>query len=122
MFLSGTADVCAALRVASFFEDLSAYYGVSSKQLGTGELDKTGLNKGLADLASGAEILAYYDEVMRHQCSDPVDCFQSGPFSPVRREKIRKTNRLHHQVSMAVLKRHFPGVKMFDSFVPAGRR
>ncbi|MEM7270298.1 MAG: NAD(P)/FAD-dependent oxidoreductase, partial [Pseudomonadota bacterium] len=45
----------------------SAYYGVSSKQLGTGELDKTGLNKGLSDLASGPEILAYYDEVMRHQ-------------------------------------------------------
>ena len=45
----------------------SAYYGISSKQLGTGELDKTGLNKGLADLASGAEILAYYDEVLRHQ-------------------------------------------------------
>lgn len=45
----------------------SAYYGVSSKQLGTGQLDQTGLNKGLSDLASGAEILAYYDEVMRHQ-------------------------------------------------------
>ena len=45
----------------------SANYGVSSKKLGTGELDKTGLNKGLSDLASGAEILAYYDEVMRHQ-------------------------------------------------------
>ncbi len=45
----------------------SAYYGISSKQLGTGELDKTGLNEGLADLASGAEILAYYDEVLRHQ-------------------------------------------------------
>jgi len=45
----------------------SAFYGVSSKPLGTGELDKTGLNKGLSDLASGAEILAYYDEVMRHQ-------------------------------------------------------
>lgn len=45
----------------------SAYYGVSSKQLGSGELDKTGLNKGLADLATGAEILAYYDDVLRHQ-------------------------------------------------------
>ncbi|MEM7271032.1 MAG: NAD(P)-binding protein [Pseudomonadota bacterium] len=44
----------------------SAYYGVASKDLGTGEPDKTGLNRGLADLASGAEILAYYDEVLRH--------------------------------------------------------
>lgn len=45
----------------------SAFYGVSSKQLGTSERDKTGLNKGLNNLASGAEILAYYDEVMLQQ-------------------------------------------------------
>lgn len=45
----------------------SAFYGVSSKQLGSSELDKTGLNKGLNNLASGAEILAYYDEVMLQQ-------------------------------------------------------
>ncbi len=45
----------------------SAYYGVSSVELSKGLTDKVGLNKGLADLASGAEVLAYYDDVMRHQ-------------------------------------------------------
>lgn len=45
----------------------SAFYGVSSKELSKGKKDEVGLNKGLNDLASGAEIMAYFDEVMRHQ-------------------------------------------------------
>ena len=32
-----------------------------------GKKDKTGLNKGLCDLATGAEILAYFDDVMRQK-------------------------------------------------------
>lgn len=45
----------------------SAFYGVSSKELSKGLKDKTGFNKGLNDLASGAEVMAYFDDVMRHQ-------------------------------------------------------
>lgn len=45
----------------------SAYYGVSSKELSRGKIDQTGFNKGLEDLATGAEILAYYEEVMRER-------------------------------------------------------
>ncbi|MEM1148536.1 MAG: NAD(P)-binding protein [Pseudomonadota bacterium] len=45
----------------------SAYYGVSSKELSKGVIDSIGLNKGLQDLASGPEIMAYFDEVMRYQ-------------------------------------------------------
>lgn len=44
----------------------SAFYGVSSKELSRGNRDKVGLNKGLHELASGAEVLAYYDQVMKH--------------------------------------------------------
>ena len=44
----------------------SAYYGVSSKELSKGVIDSLGLNKGLQDLATGPEILAYFDEVMRY--------------------------------------------------------
>ncbi|MCI5045731.1 MAG: hypothetical protein MRY72_13630 [Aquisalinus sp.] len=44
----------------------STFYGVSSKELSKGRIDQTGLNKGLADLATGAEVSAYFDEVMRH--------------------------------------------------------
>ncbi len=45
----------------------SAFYGVSSRELSKGVKDEVGLNKGLNDLASGAEVMAYYDNVMRHQ-------------------------------------------------------
>ena len=45
----------------------SSFYGVSSKELSKGRKDEVGLNKGLNDLASGAEVSAYFDEVMRHK-------------------------------------------------------
>lgn len=44
----------------------SHFYGVSSKELSKGHIYEMGLNKGLYELASGAEVLAYFDEVMRH--------------------------------------------------------
>ncbi len=45
----------------------SAFYGVNSLELSHGLRDETGLNKGLGDLATGTEILAYFEAVMRHK-------------------------------------------------------
>ena len=45
----------------------SAFYGVSSRELGTGQIEIGGLNDGLGELASGAEVSAYFDAVMRQQ-------------------------------------------------------
>lgn len=45
----------------------SAFYGVSSTELSSGLKDTIGLNKGLNELASGAEISAYYDNLMRQR-------------------------------------------------------
>ena len=45
----------------------SNFYGVSSRELSQGLKDQVGLNKGLGDLASGQNVLSYYDDVMRHQ-------------------------------------------------------
>ncbi len=45
----------------------SRFYGVSSEELSSGVRDEVGLNKGLWDLASGAEVSAYFDRVMRHR-------------------------------------------------------
>ena len=45
----------------------SAFYGVNSRDLGSGAKDTTGWNAGLYELASGPEIVAYYDQVMRRQ-------------------------------------------------------
>ena len=44
----------------------SAFYGVSSAELGNRKIDTYGLNKGLQELASGAEVLAYFDKVMKN--------------------------------------------------------
>ncbi len=42
----------------------SAFYGVNSMELGSGRKDTHGLNAGLYELASGAEICGYFDRVM----------------------------------------------------------
>ena len=43
----------------------SAFYGVSSMELSSGLIDEIGLNKGLHELATGAEVSSYFDRVMR---------------------------------------------------------
>ena len=45
----------------------SSFYGVNSKSLGSGVVDQTGWNAGLYELASGAEVCAYFDQVMQQQ-------------------------------------------------------
>jgi hypothetical protein len=45
----------------------SAYYGVNSEPLGSDRIEETGLNKGLYELASGAELATYFDRVMRER-------------------------------------------------------
>lgn len=42
----------------------SAFYGVCSKELSRGVIDKCGMNEGLMGLASGQEVSAYFDAVM----------------------------------------------------------
>lgn len=45
----------------------SATYGVNSLPLGHDTIDHTGLNSGLYELATGPEVLGYFDQVMRRQ-------------------------------------------------------
>jgi len=45
----------------------SAFYGVNSRSLGNDTVDQVGWNKGLFELASGTEVIAYFDQVMREQ-------------------------------------------------------
>jgi hypothetical protein len=44
-----------------------SFYGVASMELGSGLMDPVGLNRGMADLASGAEVCGYFDRVMNHR-------------------------------------------------------
>lgn len=43
----------------------SSFYGVNSRPLGSDRIDTAGNNEGLYELASKAEICAYYDDLMR---------------------------------------------------------
>lgn len=43
----------------------SAFYGVNSRALGTDSIDQVGWNAGLHELASGTEIVTYFDQVMQ---------------------------------------------------------
>ena len=46
----------------------SAYYGVNSHALGNEDsIDRSGFNEGFFELATGHEVCAYYDQVMRRQ-------------------------------------------------------
>jgi NAD(P)-binding Rossmann-like domain len=45
----------------------SAFYGVGSSQLGSNRIDVSGLNRGYYELASGAEIVSYFDKLMQER-------------------------------------------------------
>jgi hypothetical protein len=45
----------------------SEWYGVASRELSQGTRDATGFNSGLYALASGAQVLAYFDQVMQER-------------------------------------------------------
>jgi len=45
----------------------SAWYGVASRELASGAKDKVGWNAGLYSMASGAEVLAHFEQVMQQR-------------------------------------------------------
>ncbi|MBI3437435.1 MAG: NAD(P)/FAD-dependent oxidoreductase [Proteobacteria bacterium] len=45
----------------------SAYYGAGSRALGVNRIDDSGLNKGYYEQASGAEVRAYFEALMRER-------------------------------------------------------
>jgi len=45
----------------------SAFYGAGSRQLGSNRIETAGFNRGYFELASGAEVLSYFDALMRER-------------------------------------------------------
>lgn len=45
----------------------SAWYGVASRELASGSTDAVGTNAGMASLASGAEVLAHFEQTMQQR-------------------------------------------------------
>ena len=58
----------------------SAFYGVNSRELGSGTKDQVGFNAGLYELASGTEVVSYFDHVL-HQDFLPSGRVQYFPLS-----------------------------------------
>ena len=95
----------------------SAFYGVSSMQLGSDRIDEFGSNKGYFELASGPEILAYYERVMRERflASGRVRYF---PLSDVVDEGRFRSMLSGKEVSVDVAKRTVDGT-FFNTSVPS---
>jgi hypothetical protein len=68
----------------------SAFYGVNSRNLGSDTIDSDGWNKGLYELATGSEVCAYYDQVMRQQLL-PTGRVSYFPMSEYQGQGIFKT-------------------------------
>lgn len=45
----------------------SSFYGVNSRQLGNDTIDQVGWNAGLYELASGTEVVTYFEQVLQQQ-------------------------------------------------------
>lgn len=76
----------------------SAYYGVNSRPLGGGAVDDAGWNEGLHELATGDEVCAYFDAVMREQfvASGRVAYFPSGEY--LGGTRFRDSDGVEHDV------------------------
>ncbi len=85
----------------------SSFYGVSSRELGTGQIEIGGLNDGLGELASGAEVSAYFDAVMRQQFlpSGRVQYFPMCDFTGASENTGEFTSLLNGKVSRVKYKK-----------------
>ena len=108
----------------------SSFYGVNSKELSNGKIDHSGLNQGLNELASGAEVQAYYDNVMRDTLlpSGRVKYFPMCEYLGDGRVKhlinkqefsVRHTNKLVDSTyyKTSIPKTHTPQFKVDDSLI-----
>lgn len=95
----------------------SAFYGVNSMPLGTGQKDVYGVNKGLYELASGPEVSGYFDAVMRQKllASGRVQYF---PMSEYKGDGIFKS-LLSGEESSVIVKRKTVDATYYGTSVPS---
>lgn len=99
----------------------SAFYGVGSTELGSGRKDRVGLNRDLFELASGAEVLAYFDQVMRHRFlpTGRVRYFPMHDVIEADGSEARFQNRLSGAVTTATVRRRLVDATHLKTTVPA---
>jgi len=95
----------------------SVNYGVNSRPLGSGRIDEVGSNRGLNELASGAEICAYFDQVMRQRLL-PSGRVTWLPLSDVDADGVA-TSRIGGQRTRLHARRKTVDATFADTRVPA---
>lgn len=99
----------------------SAFYGVASTPLGSGRIDAAGHNAGLLALASGAELLAYYERVLRERllASGRVDW---RPMSDWRFDERRMVSLLTGEPTEIAVRRKVVDARYLSPSIPATHR
>jgi hypothetical protein len=95
----------------------SAFYGVGSRELGSDRLDASGPNKGNRQLASGSEVMSYFDALMRERFlpSGRVAYFPMCDYL----EDGRLVSRLSGAERRVEVRRKLVDTTFFDVQVPA---
>lgn len=95
----------------------SAFYGVNSLPLGRQTIDASGLNRGFYELASGPELCAYYDRVMREHllASERVRYFPMCEYA----SGYRFASRLSGEEYRVKVRKSLVDARYLESRVPA---
>jgi hypothetical protein len=102
----------------------SAFYGVNSLQLGSGRKDTSGHNIGLYELASGAEVTSYFQNVMRQVLlpSGRVNYMPLSNFVAQEGENARVQSILSGQETLITVRKKRVDATYFSPNVPATTR
>ena len=99
----------------------SAWYGVASRELASGDKDHRGANAGLYSLASGAEVLAHFEQVMQQRFlpSGRVRWLAMSDYSAGPDGTHRITSLLSGQVQQVAVRRKVVDATHARTEVPA---
>jgi hypothetical protein len=99
----------------------SAFYGVASRELDDGTKEASGLNAGLSRLASGTEVLAYFERVMHERLlpSGRVRYFPMSEFMGAADGTAQWRNRLSGETLQMSVGRKFVDCTYLQTSVPA---
>ncbi len=95
----------------------SAFYGVESELLGHNQIDISGSNKGFYELASGPEVLAYFDRIMRQRLL-PSGRVRYFPMCEYKGEN-RFDNCLSGKSHRVTVRKRLVDATFFDTIVPS---
>jgi len=96
----------------------SSYYGVDSRELGSGRTDTDGWNAGLSELAGGAAVCAYFDHVMQHDLL-PTGRVRYLPMTEyLGQHRLRDLSGAEHRVEVS---RRIVDATYLQTVVPAMR-